>query len=119
MIIYRIYKTYIIKFFIIYIILVMDSFHLAFFKAISESTIGKNALISPLSLYHILSLMINSAGGEAQLEMLNSLLNKSIENMNQKNKLIKNIIDNFETVESANQIFSSNAPWGKRNFLRQ
>lgn len=51
----------------------MDSFQLAFFKAISESNIGKNALISPLSLFHILSLMTNGAGGETQLEMLKAL----------------------------------------------
>ncbi len=53
-----------------------------------------NALISPLNL-----LMTIGAGGETQKEMLKALLNNSIKCMNQINKLIKDSIGKFETVE--------------------
>ena len=83
----------------------MDSFQLTFFRTISESEMGNNMIISPLSLYHIVSLATNGAREETQTEMLNALSNKDEENMNQINKLIKDIIDKFKTVESANHIF--------------
>jgi len=66
----------------------MDSFQLSFFKEINKSEIGNNMIISPLSLYHIVSLTTNGACGETETEMLNTLFNKDIENMNRINKLI-------------------------------
>lgn len=95
----------------------MDSFQLAFFREISKSEMGKNMIISPLSLYHIVSLTTNGARGETQTEMLKVLFNKDEENMNQINKLIKDIIDKFETVESVNHIFHRHAP--KDSFLEK
>jgi hypothetical protein len=38
--------------------------------------------------------------------MLNALFNKDEKNMNQINKLIKNIIEKFKTIESENHIIS-------------
>ena len=66
----------------------MDSFQLNFFRAISESVMGNNMIISPLSLYHIVSLATNGALEKTKTEMLNALFNKNEENMNQINKLI-------------------------------
>jgi serpin B len=97
----------------------MDSFQLTFFRAISKSEMGKNMIISPLSLYHIVSLTTNGASGETQTEMLNALSNKDEENMNQINKLIKNIIEKFKTVESANHIFHKGNHVPLDHFLRK
>jgi len=85
----------------------MDSFQMAFFREINKSEMGNNMIISPLSIYHIVSLTTNAARGETQTEMLKALFNKDEENMNQINKLIKDIIDKFETVECANHISHS------------
>ena len=69
-----------------------------------------NLVISPLSIYHILSLTTNGAVGNTKKEMLTALENDSQEEMNQNNKIIKSIINNFKTVEFANSIFSRFIP---------
>ena len=67
-------------------------------------------MISPLSIYHILSLTANGAAGETKKEMLAILGNENQEEMNEINKLIYSIINNFKTVELANSIFSRIMP---------
>ena len=67
-------------------------------------------MISPLSIYHILSLTANGAAGETKKEMLATLGNENQEEMNEINKLIYSIINNFKTVELANSIFSRIMP---------
>ena len=97
----------------------MDSFQLTFFKELNQSEIGNNVIISPLGLYHIISLATNGARGETETEMLNTLFNKDIENMNLINKLIKDIVDKFETVECANHIFHLPEYAPKDSFLEK
>ena len=66
----------------------MNSFQYEIFKLIVKSSSkGENLLISPLSIYHILSLTTNGALGDTQKEMLTALGNKSQEEMNKNNKL--------------------------------
>ena len=84
----------------------MNSFQMKIFKSISISLKGKNLVISPLSIYHILSLTANGAVGDTKKEILRVLGNENQEEMNENNKLIKSIINNFQTVEFANSIFS-------------
>ena len=89
----------------------MNSFQIKIFKSISESlSKGDNLIISPLSIYHILSLTTNGAVGETKKEMLATLGNRSQEVMNENNKLIHSIINNFKTVEFANSIFARIMP---------
>ena len=82
-----------------------------FFKSlVKSSSKGKNLIISPLSIYHILSLTTNGAFGDTNKEMLTALGNKNQEEMNINNKLIYSIINNFKSVEFANSIFTREKP---------
>ena len=78
---------------------------MTFFEKISDHHKGQNMMISPLSIYHILSLATNGAAGETKKEMLDVLNNKNQEEMNEKNKLIYSLIDNLKTVKFANAAF--------------
>jgi serpin B len=88
----------------------MNSFQIKIFKSTSTSSKGENLVISPLSIYHILSLAANGAVDDTKKEMLTALGNESQEEMNQNNKLIKTIINDFKSVEFANSIFSRITP---------
>ena len=89
----------------------MNKFQFKIFIQICiSSTKGENLVISPLSIYHILSLTTNGAVGNTKKEMLTALENDSQEEINQNNKIIKSIINNFKTVEFANSIFSRFIP---------
>ena len=89
----------------------MNSFQIEIFKSIVKSSSkGKNLIISPLSIYHILSLTTNGAFGDTKKEMLTSLGNKNQEEMNKNNKYIYSIINNFKSVEFANSIFTREKP---------
>ena len=81
-----------------------------FKSVVKSSSKGKNLMISPLSIYHILSLATNGAFGDTKKEMLTALGNKNQEEMNKNNKLIYSIINNFKTVELANSIFAREKP---------
>jgi len=49
----------------------MNSFQIKIFNTINNSSSeGENLMISPLSIYHILSLTTNGADGETKKEML-------------------------------------------------
>ena len=89
----------------------MNSFQFEIFKSIVKSSSkGENLMISPLSIYHLLSLATNGALGDTKKEMLTALGNKSQEEMNKNNKLIYSIINNFKTAECANSIFAREKP---------
>ncbi|OUM70706.1 hypothetical protein PIROE2DRAFT_1262 [Piromyces sp. E2] len=84
----------------------MDSFQINIFKEINKEKIGKNVTISPLSIYHILSLTTNGAANKTLEEMLNSLCHTSLIELNKNNKIIAEIIENFQSVETANAVFT-------------
>ena len=88
----------------------MNSFQLKIFEAICCDNKYKNIMISPLSIYHILSLTANGADGDTKKEMLSTLCEENQEKMNEKNKLIYSIINEFKTVEIANSIFTRVIP---------
>ena len=84
----------------------MNKFQLKIFNTINKSSSkGENIMISPLSIYHILSLTTNGAVGDTKSEMLTTLCNENQAIMNENNKLIFSIIKNLKTVEIANSIF--------------
>ena len=90
----------------------MENFQIKIFKEINQSSSsnGGNITISPLSIYHILSLTANGADGDTKKEMLSTLCEENQEKMNEKNKLIYSIINEFKTVEIANSIFTRVIP---------
>ena len=54
----------------------LKSFQLNIFNEINKSNEGKNIMISPLSIYHILSLTANGALNSTLKEMLKALNEK-------------------------------------------
>ena len=84
----------------------MDDFQFKIFREVIKSNIGKNLIISPLSIYHILSLTTNGAKNNTLKEMIISLSNKDINQINEINKLISSEIKKFSSVELANGIFT-------------
>ena len=64
----------------------MNSFQLKIFEDYDNK--NKNIMISPLSIYHILSLTINGALENTKTEMLSALNNENEDKINEINKLI-------------------------------
>ena len=84
----------------------MSSFQISSFKEIAKSYSGKNLIVSPLSIYYILSLVANGAKDNTLFEMLKALFHQSKEEMNNVNKSITSLIQGFKSVFFANGIFT-------------
>ena len=91
-------------------------FQLKIFKEINKSNIGKNIMVSPLSIYHILSLTANGAANKTLKEMLHALSEKNLSELNTNNKMISTSISKLKTIELANAIFARFKPLS--NFLK-
>jgi len=76
----------------------------------NKSKRGKNLIISPLSIFQILSLTTNGANGQTQKEMIQALQGIDIEKLNNLNYEILEIFKKFKTVEIANSIMSRFIP---------
>ena len=63
-------------------------------------------MISPISIYHILSLAANGAANKTLTEMLQALSENSLIELNKKNSTISSLIAKFKSVEMANAIFT-------------
>ena len=85
-------------------------FQLEIIKGINSQNIGKNIMVSPLSIYHILSLTSNGAANVTLTEMLKVLGIKDLIELNQINSLISSDISKLTTVEMANAIFTKFKP---------
>ncbi len=59
-----------------------DDFQLKIFQEINKSNIGKNVMVSPLSIFHILSLTSNGAANKTLSEMLQVLCRTNIIELN-------------------------------------
>ena len=81
-------------------------FQLKIFQEINKSNIGKNIMISPISIYHILSLAANGAANKTLTEMLQALSEKSLIELNKKNSTISSLFAKFESIELANAVFT-------------
>ena len=67
-------------------------------------------MVSPLSIYHILSLTANGAVNKTLEEMLQALTEKRLDELNKKNKLISSSISNLKSIDLANVIFTRLKP---------
>ena len=81
-------------------------FQLKIFKEINKSNIGKNIMISPISIFHILSLTANGAANKTLTEMLHALSEKNLIELNKKNSTISSLFAKFTSVELANAVFT-------------
>ena len=88
----------------------LEAFQLRIFKEINKSKIGKSIMVSPLSIYHILSLTTNGALNNTLSEMLLALNEKDIQHMNTSNEKLSSIISELKTVELANAVFTCFKP---------
>ena len=106
-------KSIFLKLFIINYLLFTSlncSFQVSFFNEINKNKKGKNLIISPLSIFQILSLTANGARGKTQLEMIEALRNTNIETLNSINYKILETFKEFKTVEIANAVMSKFTP---------
>ena len=94
----------------------MNNFQLKIFQEINKSTIGKNMMVSPLSIYHILSLTANGAANNTLAEMLKALSEKDKKEMNKVNMLISSCIEKYKSTELANAVFIKFKP--EKDFMK-
>ena len=86
------------------------SFQLSIFSELNKSNRGKNLIISPLSIFQILSLTANGARNKTQLEMIEALKTTDIDKLNAINYEILEAFQKFTTVEMANAVMSKFDP---------
>ena len=88
----------------------LKPFQLNIFNEINTSNVGKNIMVSPLSIYHILSLTANGALNNTLNEMLKALNEKDLKSMNSVNIKLNSDIQKLTTVELANAVFTKFKP---------
>ena len=86
------------------------SFQLSLFKELNKNYKNKNLVISPLSLYQVLGLTSNGANGITQLQMIKTLEEVSLGEINQINTENLNKVSNSESIEVANAVMSRVTP---------
>ena len=86
------------------------SFQSTLFNKMNKGKIGENLIISPLSIFQVLSLTVNGAKGETQSEMLELLQSNTIEELNEINYKIISIFKDFSTVDIANAVMTTFTP---------
>ena len=89
------------------------SFQVSIFNEMNKSKRGQNLIISPLSIFQILSLTTNGAKGQTQKEMIKTLKGTDMEKLNNVNYEILEIFKKFKTVEIANSVMSRFTPLKK------
>ena len=90
-------------------------FQLKIFQEINRSNFGKNIMISPMSIYHILSLTANGAANKTLTEMFQALSENKLIDLNQKNNIISKLFTNFKSIELANAVFTRFKPLDELN----
>ena len=90
----------------------MNNFQIGIFQKVCDTkkNQGKNLMISPLSIYHILSLTTNGASNNTLKEMLHVLCHNIKEEMNEVNKIISSVTQKLKTVEISNALFTRIKP---------
>ena len=86
------------------------SFQATLFNKINKEKEGENLIISPLSIYQVLSLAANGAKGNTLSEMLDTLENESLEELNKINLEIISLINQFSTIDISNAVMTRFTP---------
>ena len=90
--------------------LCLGTFQTSLLKDMNKSFKNKNLVVSPLSIYQILSLTANGARGNTLHEMVKALSGNSITELNRINSEILKTIKNFTSIEIANAIMAAFEP---------
>ena len=85
-------------------------FQTSIFSTINQSSKGKNVILSPFSIYKILSLTTNGARGAPQTQMLSILNSDLLSNLNSLNSKINDILKASESIQVANAIMTKIIP---------
>lgn len=88
---------------------IVNTFQIPFFQEMNKSNVGKNVLLSPLSVFHLMSLATNGAAKTTQAEMLKALQSKDIDELNATNKDVAGKLK-MGSVELANAVFTKFEP---------
>ena len=88
----------------------MNAFQFKIFTEINNCNFSKNIMISPLSIYHILSLTTNGVEKKTLDEMLNTLCHKNKNEMNKDNLVVSSVLNKFKSIELANAVFTKFNP---------
>ena len=67
-------------------------------------------MVSPISIYHILSLTANGAANKTLTEMLHALSEKDLSELNKKNSTISSLFAKLQSIDLANAVFTSFNP---------
>ena len=92
------------------IISLEGTFQTDIFIELNSNKKGENLIISPTSIYQVLSLLANGANGETQSEMLRSLGSNAIDELNDINYKILSNSASFSTINLANAIMARQKP---------
>ena len=94
-------KSFLLKLFIINLLYISlnCSFQISIFNEINKGNKGKNLIISPLSIFQILSLTANGAKNRTQSEMIEALQNVDIDTLNGINFEILEAKKNFQQLK--------------------
>ena len=92
------------------------SFQVSIFNELNKSQRRQNLVISPLSIFQILSLTTNGAKGQTQKEMYQALQGTDLDKLNYINYEILEIFKKFKTVEIANAVMTRFTPI--KNFIK-
>ena len=99
---------------ITFISLLINSFNCSFqasiFNRMNKEKKGENLIISPLSIFQVLSLTSNGANGQTQSEMLEVLQSKNMDELNQINYDIISTFKKFSTIDIANAVMTKFTP---------
>ena len=86
------------------------TFQTNIFSQINNYKSGKNLIISPLSIYQVLSLLSNGAKESTLSEMLSVLGSSSLDELNDINYKILSKISSFSTIDIANAVMTRFKP---------
>lgn len=86
------------------------SFQSKIFNRMNKDKKGENLIISPLSIFLVLSLTANGAKGKTQSEMLDTLQAGTIEDLNNINYEILSSFKGFTTIDIANAVMTRFTP---------
>ena len=82
------------------------TFQTNIFSQINTDKNGQNLIISPLSIYQVLSLLSNGAKGSTQSELLSTLGSITISELNDINYKILSTISSFSSIDIANAVMT-------------
>ena len=89
------------------------SFQTSFLQEMNKAYKDKNLIISPISVYQILSLTANGAKGETLKQMLMALSSDELLDLNKNNLGILKAVKQFTSIEIANAVFTNFKPINK------